>query len=55
VILKNGGYLSLIDNKGTDKTIEALGLALLIGSIFILPALVYLIYSFQKKGTEQAH
>ena len=50
VILKNGGYLSLIENKGTDKTIEALGLALLIGSIFILPALVYLIYSFQKRG-----
>ena len=49
VILKNGGYLSLIENKGADKTIEALGLALLIGSIFILPALFYLIYSFQKK------
>jgi cytochrome d ubiquinol oxidase subunit II len=55
VILKNGGYLSLIDNKGTDKTIEALALALLIGSIFILPALVYLIYSFQKRGSEQIH
>lgn len=50
VILKNGGYLSLIENKGTDKTIDALGLALLIGSVFILPALVYLIYSFQKRG-----
>src|ERR1700742_1374365 len=55
VILKNGGYLSLLENKGTDKTIEALALALLIGSVFILPALVYLIYSFQKKGAEQAH
>ncbi|MDB5154286.1 MAG: cytochrome d ubiquinol oxidase subunit [Mucilaginibacter sp.] len=49
VILKNGGYLSLIENRGADKAIEALGLALLIGSIFILPALVYLIYSFQKR------
>lgn len=49
VILKNGGYLSLIENKGADKAIEALGLALLIGSVFILPALVYLIYSFQKR------
>lgn len=55
VILKNGGYLSLLENKGADKTIEALGFALLIGSAFILPALVYLIYSFQKKGIEQAH
>jgi len=55
VVLKNGGYLSLIDNKGTDKTIEALALALLIGSIFILPALFYLIYSFQKRGSEQVH
>jgi cytochrome d ubiquinol oxidase subunit II len=49
VVLKHGGYLSLIDNRGADKTIEALGLALLIGSVFILPALFYLIYSFQKK------
>jgi cytochrome d ubiquinol oxidase subunit II len=49
VILKNGGYLSLLENKGADKAIEALGMALLIGSVFILPALIYLIYSFQKK------
>jgi cytochrome d ubiquinol oxidase subunit II len=55
VILKNGGYLSLIENKGADKAIEALGLALLIGSIFILPALIYLIYSFQKRNPEEAH
>jgi cytochrome bd ubiquinol oxidase subunit II len=55
VILKNGDYLSLIGNKGTDKTIEALALALLIGSVFILPALFYLIYSFQKRGSEQVH
>lgn len=53
VILKNGGYLSLIENRGAGKTIEALGLALLIGSIFILPALVYLIYSFQKRGVRE--
>ena len=55
VILKNGGYLSLIENKGADKAIEALGLALLIGSIFILPALIYLIYSFQKRSAEETH
>lgn len=55
VMLKNGGYLSLIENKGADKAIEALGLALLIGSVFILPALVYLIYSFQKRGVKESH
>ena len=49
VILKNGGYLSLLEHSGKEKTIYTLGMALLIGSIFILPALVYLIYSFQKK------
>lgn len=49
VILKNGGYLSLLEHRGHDKAIETLGWALLIGSIFILPALFYLIYSFQKR------
>jgi len=49
VLLKGGENLSLLDNQGEAKTMEALGYALLIGSIFILPALVYLIYSFQKK------
>jgi cytochrome d ubiquinol oxidase subunit II len=55
VILKNGGYLSLIENRGADKAIDALALALLIGSLFILPALVYLIYSFQKKEVGESH
>ncbi|HWK07408.1 MAG TPA: cytochrome d ubiquinol oxidase subunit II [Puia sp.] len=54
VILKHGASLSLLGDQGHDKTIESLGWALLIGSIFILPALFYLIYSFQKKG-EVAH
>jgi cytochrome d ubiquinol oxidase subunit II len=55
VILKNRGYLSLIENRGADKAIDALALALLIGSLFILPALVYLIYSFQKKEVGESH
>ncbi|WP_207426364.1 cytochrome d ubiquinol oxidase subunit II [Pedobacter sp. SYSU D00535] len=50
VVLENGQYLSLLEHRGHDKTIEALGLALLLGSILILPALFYLIYSFQKKA-----
>lgn len=49
VLLKGGQNLSLLVHQGQAKTIESLGYALLIGSIFILPALVYLIYSFQKK------
>lgn len=53
VLLKNGGYLSLIEHQGHTKTIESLAWALIIGSIFILPALFYLIYSFQKKNINQ--
>lgn len=49
VLLKGGENLSLLTHQGQLKTMETLGYALLIGSIFILPALVYLIYSFQKK------
>lgn len=50
VLLKNGANLSLLVHQGQAKTIETLGYALLIGSLFILPALVYLIYIFQKPG-----
>ncbi len=50
ILMSDSSYLSLIDNHGHDKAIQALALALLIGSVFILPALVYLIYSFQKKS-----
>lgn len=49
VLLKGGGYLSLIHDSGNDKTIHALGIALLLGSVFILPALFYLVYDFQHK------
>ncbi|PSL28291.1 cytochrome d ubiquinol oxidase subunit II [Chitinophaga ginsengisoli] len=48
VILKGGQYLSLMEHAGQEKTIWSLAVALLLGSIFILPALFYLIYSFQK-------
>jgi cytochrome d ubiquinol oxidase subunit II len=51
IILFSGGrYLSLMEHHGDDKAIESLALALLIGSLFILPALFYLIYSFQKNS-----
>ncbi|MES2061234.1 MAG: cytochrome d ubiquinol oxidase subunit II [Bacteroidota bacterium] len=53
IILKNGGHLSLIEDQGAEKAIQALGIALLVGSLFILPALFYLVWSFQYKP-EQA-
>jgi len=54
VLLKDGSALSLLADSGSAKTMEALALALLIGSVFILPALFYLLYSFEKrKGSIQ--
>ncbi|WP_018630913.1 cytochrome d ubiquinol oxidase subunit II [Niabella aurantiaca] len=47
--LKNTEGLSLLVHKGSDKTIHALAVALLAGSVFILPALFYLLYSFNKQ------
>lgn len=52
VILADGDYLSLLEHMGHAKTIETLGWALLLGSVFILPALFYLMYSFQKKNQQ---
>lgn len=50
ILLKNVGYLSLMKNRSGDPVIHMLGLALLIGSFFILPPLFYLFAAFQKKG-----
>jgi cytochrome d ubiquinol oxidase subunit II len=49
VLLKGGKYLSLTDGSAPEKTIYTLAMALLIGSLFILPALFYLVYDFQHK------
>lgn len=49
LLFKNGTTLSLLDSNHSQRTIELLGWALLLGSIFILPFLFYLIYSFNKK------
>jgi cytochrome d ubiquinol oxidase subunit II len=49
VLLKNGEALSLLEHAGHEQTIFYLGAALLAGSIFILPALYYLLYSFHRK------
>jgi cytochrome d ubiquinol oxidase subunit II len=49
VILEGSKNLSLLEETAPLKTMQALGWALLIGSLFILPALFYLYYSFQKQ------
>jgi len=52
VILYNSEKLSLLEHAAPLKTMQALGWALLLGSVFILPALFYLYYSFQKREDE---
>jgi cytochrome bd ubiquinol oxidase subunit II len=49
VLLKDGRSLSLLEHAGHEQTILYLGVALLTGSVFILPALYYLLYSFHTK------
>lgn len=47
IITKSGENLSVFNSAAEGKPIETLGWALLIGSLFILPSLFYLLYSFQ--------
>ncbi|MBO6212705.1 cytochrome d ubiquinol oxidase subunit II [Algoriella sp.] len=49
VLFKDGSTLSLIRDIGAISTINMLGWALLLGSVFILPFFFYLMYSFNKK------
>jgi cytochrome d ubiquinol oxidase subunit II len=49
VIFKGGSSMSLLTDHATVNTIDDLGIGLLVGSMFILPALGYLYYSFQRK------
>jgi len=55
IMLKSGHNISLLQSFASAKTIEGLGWALLLGSLFILPALGYLLYSFQKKEAGSMH
>jgi cytochrome d ubiquinol oxidase subunit II len=50
IILKGGQNMSLLTDHAPAKTIDDLGIALLIGSLFILPALFYLFYGFREKN-----
>lgn len=52
VLLSSGENLSLLKHHAPLRTIDALGWALVSGSVFILPFLFYLYYSFQKGKAE---
>ncbi|MCH5720898.1 cytochrome d ubiquinol oxidase subunit II [Niabella hibiscisoli] len=52
VNLKNTEGLSLLTQQGAEKTIRSLGIALLAGSVLILPSLFYLLYSFSNRTEE---
>jgi len=51
VLFKDGGGLSLIEHTGNAKTITSLAWALLLGSLFILPFLFYLMRVFGKRSS----
>jgi cytochrome d ubiquinol oxidase subunit II len=54
LIFQSGEKLSLLETVAPSKTTFALGIALLGGSVLILPALFYLYYSFQKASQQSA-
>jgi cytochrome bd ubiquinol oxidase subunit II len=54
VLLKNGNSIPL-NEPGDNHTINVLGWALLVGGIFILPAVFYLIYSFDQRKIKPTH
>jgi cytochrome d ubiquinol oxidase subunit II len=54
VLFKNGDSLSLL-KVGSAKAIQTLGIALLSGSILILPAFIYLVYRFGRKNDRETH
>lgn len=49
IMVQGGENLSLFNTAAIGKPIDTLAWALLIGSVFILPSLLYLIYSFQRE------
>lgn len=49
VLIKGGNHLSLFEAMANTEPVRALGWALIIGSVFILPALFYLLHQFQKQ------
>lgn len=52
MILRNGERLSLLSDTAPEATMQAMGWALIAGSVLILPFLGYLFYSFQRPSQE---
>ncbi|WP_373494899.1 hypothetical protein [Aquiflexum sp.] len=52
IMIFKDGDISLKEAAAGLATMNALGIALIVGSVFILPSLIYLIYSFQKRPIE---
>lgn len=52
VIFADGSSLSLMDSAAVGGPVTSLGWSLIIGSVFILPSLYYLVWSFQKDPVE---
>jgi cytochrome bd ubiquinol oxidase subunit II len=50
VLLRGGLTLSLLSGQAPEATIKVLAIALLVGGLFIVPSLFYLIYSFSQKN-----
>lgn len=55
ILFANGQHLSLLEHVAAPKTINALGWALVLGSVFILPFLFYLMFSFSKQRRQLTH
>jgi len=53
IMLNNGDSLDLYDSRAPDATLAVLGWALMLGSLFILPALGYLYVVFKGHGPEE--
>jgi len=53
IITKSGENLSVFNSSAVGKPIDTLAWALMIGSVFILPSLFYLLYSFQESVTPE--
>lgn len=53
IVVSHGTNLTLIDHRATQQTLQALGWALLTGTVFIIPALFYLYYKFKHKEYPQ--
>ncbi|MDQ3395409.1 MAG: cytochrome d ubiquinol oxidase subunit II [Bacteroidota bacterium] len=55
IVFSDGSTVSLLEHAAIGGPINTLGWSLIIGSIFILPSLYYLVWSFQKNPLDVKH